>query len=151
MNHAQCHRQYFHVRRGTETACAAAGELERPRALLLVWSFAPDPPPHELALDLDTGARDRVDTWDANALALFPGDVVMHVGHLEPHADRLYGSSRRLARRLREGFELVQRVPITVGVCQAVGSAEDREALTVWRRRGPAPRGEVPPAPMEVS
>ena len=40
-----------------------------------------------------------------------------------------------LARWLKELFEMVQRVPITVGACQAIGEEEDLEELTVWRRR----------------
>ena len=79
--------------------------------------------------------------WDARALASYvrdyAGDLVMHVGHLEPHADRLYNSSRCFLRRLRADFELVQRVPITTGVCQAMGCEADQEALTVWRRKVP--------------
>ena len=129
MNNPQCHRQFFDVRRGTPEVLASPNAAAQPSALLLVWPFPPDPPPHELR------DGDRIDPWDAQALASFAGDVVMHVGHLEPHADRLYNSSRRFARRLQEDFRLVQRVPIMLGACQAMGSETDEEALTVWQRR----------------
>ena len=131
------HRQFFPVMKGTPEVLQNASRVSRDRALLLVWPFQAEL--HEAERFVDD---DRVEPWDAEALTKFQGDVILHVGHLEPKGDRLVNTSRRFVRLLRERFDLQLRLTATVGAC--ANGPEELEALTVWRRkREPLGREEL--------
>jgi hypothetical protein len=105
--------------------------VSRERALLLVWPFQA-----ELHTADSFAHGDFIDPWDAEALARFQGDTILHVGHLEPKADRVVNTSRKFVRLLRERFDLQLRLTATVGACAfCTNGLDDPEALTVWKRK----------------
>lgn len=105
---------------GAAVAAARSGHT-----LLLVW-------PHSLAQLAAATSSTTADAassgpWDVRALRAYAGDVIAHVGELEPH----FGAkttSAEFAAALRDGFELVQTVELPTW-------PHMRDALTIWRRR----------------
>ena len=132
------HRQFFPVTKGTPEVLRDASRVSHERALLLVWPFQ-----SELHNAEKFAHDDRVEPWDADALTNFQGEIILHVGHLEPKGDRLVNTSRRFTRLLRERFDLQLTLTATVGAC--ANGPEEVEALTVWRRK------QEPAEPLQVS